>query len=333
MIFKSELYQEGNKIIATKLFDDIENFIEEQKKRMKIDRLGRYHPLQKVLNRTSGNYVEATAMKSFTNCPGAYLYNLLIPYQSGTSTSLGSNYHEIMEKFYNQKGEERTYESIMRISKESIKEYKNEAIADDVMFYVNAYMDMPDYLNGRPMDHKNLIVSNEVFIKPKINPLGVDLNVPSYNLLDRIDVRGDGDLYVIDYKTGIGDPGRWSMGPDGYLPQMITSSWACEAEYGQKPEKVFICVPGAYSPELKYAEMNVHSLVEQSRVVEKIYHYIEESREARRTKVFVERAMPYCASCALSQLCANRNSLETKDSFKTIPISVEVEDKSYEIYE
>lgn len=57
-----------------------------------------------------------------------------------------------------------------------------------------------DYLTGQP-DRKALECDTEKFFRVYLNPLGASFSKPAYCLLDRLDYREDGNLYIIDYKT------------------------------------------------------------------------------------------------------------------------------------
>lgn len=327
MEFKSKILQKDGIIDATQLYKDIEDFIEKEKILKGTDRLHRHHPLQHILNSTSGNYVSPTSMKSFNLCPAGYLYGKLVTEKTGTATSVGRTYHTIMERFYNEKAEDRTIEKIYSIMEKVIKEDNQQESYDDVKAYVDGYLDAKDYLNNKPMDHNKLVCFNEVFIKPTINPLGVNLDIPIYTLLDRIDIREDG-LYIVDYKTGFGDPNPYLLGENGYLPQMIFYKWAAEAEYGQEVKGAFLCLPGA-SEAYKYVPMNVNSLVEQSKVVEQVKNHIDFARSVRDSKQFPERYMRYCGSCQLKHNCEvyiKTKGLDETNIKECIDISIEVED-------
>lgn len=327
-IFKSQIIQKDDSIDATQLYSDAEKWIEEEKSRKGVDRLHRWHPLQHLLNSSSGTYVSPTAMKSFEGCPAGYIYSKLVKEKTGTATSVGSTVHTIFDRFYKLPGDERTTEAIYSLMDQVIKEDDQEESRNDVKFYVDGYMESLDYTTGRPMDHSKLMCSTETFIKPIINPLGVDLGVPVYVLIDRIDVRNDG-IYVIDYKTGAGDPNPYLLGENGYLPQMIFYTWAVEAEYGERPKKTMLCLPGA-SMEYKYVDMNVHSLVEQSKVVEKVKHHIEHARSCRDSLQFEESIMRYCGSCQMKYMCKTwlkYKNLDLSQAKDVIDIEIEIEDQ------
>ena len=331
--FKSEIYQKDGIIDAKKLFTDVEKAVEDEKKERNVERLGRGNPLQHLLNSTSAGYVSPTAMKGFEQCPANYLYSKLVPEKIGSATSVGSTVHTILQKFYDQKPEDRTKEKLYELMKKQIEEDGQEDSRKLINQYIDGYWDAPDYLTGRPMDHKNLVCTTETFIKPKTKPLGIDLTVPIYTLVDRIDIRDDG-IYIIDYKTGIGDPNPYLLGEHGYLPQMIFYKWAVEAEYGQEVKGVYLCLPGADSIKYKYVKMNVGSLVEQSKVIEIVYNHLEHARNIRETRQFPESTMRYCNSCQMKTFCAayiksdkNRSGLDESNIKETISVDITYDDQ------
>lgn len=338
-IFKSKIYQTEDGVIDAKLlFEDIEKFLNGEKERIAQEegisieevKIHRWHPLQSVLNKTSGRYLAPTAVKSFDQCPANYLYSKLVQELRGSATSVGTSFHTVMQRFYDLSGEERTEEKIYEITEKVIKEdEQDEKAAESIRLYVKGYLEANDYLTGRPMDHKNLICSNEVFLKPEIKPLGVDLGVPVYELIDRIDIRDDG-IYVIDYKTGFGDPTNdYLLGEHGYLPQFIYYAWGIEAEYGQPVKEALMALPGADSQEFKYIKMNVHSLVEQSKVVEKAKAHLDSIHEIRETKQFPSRLMRYCGSCQMKTMCATyikSKGLDESNIKTEIEIEMTIED-------
>lgn len=326
-VFKSMLHYDGENIYAEELYTDIENFIEKQKHELNVERLGRKHPLQHILNSTSGNYVSPTAMKGFMACPGNYLYQKLVPRDSGTATSLGTTFHSIMQYWYD--SEDRSRKNLQKIKEEFIEKDGQQEWAATIDKYVNCYLTADDYLGGR-MNHQKLKCSNELFLKPNIQPLGVNIGVPVYTLIDRLDIREDG-IYLIDYKTGFGDPSDYMLGHNGYLPQMIFYKWVVEAEYGEPVKEAMLCLPGAYTD--KYVKMNVASLVEQSKVIDDIFDFLDKAAETRKTKVFTTSRMRYCRSCKFKEFCSiyNKEIIKNED-FKIqedIPVEIDVLDRVY----
>ena len=335
MEFKSVIYQEKNVINAVQLYRDIEAAIKKEKDSKGMgenDRLERSHPLQHVLNSTSGGYVSPTVMKSFELCPGGYLAGKLFVEKTGSATSVGRTFHTIMQRFYDLPVEERDPSKMREVAKEVIKEDEQFEQEADVWYYIDGYLDAPNYETGRGAVRHDVQCANELFIKPEINPLGVSLGVPAYTLLDRLDVTESG-LVIIDYKTGKGDPNPYLLGEHGYLPQFIFYKWAAEAEYGEKVRKALMSVPGAYSRDQKWVEMNVNSLVEQSKVVEQVYDHLDHIRRVRESLHFETSFMRYCGSCPIRDKCytwlMKKGREAEAEQFKEaeIEITIEVEDK------
>lgn len=326
--FKTILYQENGFINACQLYADIDTFIKNQMEELKVDKLGRIHPLQHILNSTSGNYIAPSSMKSFELCPAGYLVNKLFIEKTGTATSIGRTFHTIMEQFY--EGKDRSKKQLDAITEKVIIEDQQIAGADEVRYYVNGYWDADDYYGGK-MDHESLQCANEVFIKPVINPLGISIGIPIYLKIDRIDVRDQG-INVIDYKTGKGDPDPYLCGEFGYLPQMIHYKWGTEAEYGEKTDKILLSVPGAYTRNLRWVEMEAHSLVQQSKAVDGMVRHIEHAKKARETKQFETTFMRYCGSCAIKEMCGawiKKKGLDESKIAKEIPIEMEIKNSTY----
>ena len=325
-IFESKLIQKEETIDATQLYEDINNFIENKIKNENVDlenvKLNRSHPLQHILNSTSGNYISPTSMKSFESCPAGYLYNKLIEDKAGTATSVGTSVHSIFCEFYN--SNDRSIENINKITEKIIKEDGQTLKEKDIKNYINGYLEAGDYLGGK-MNHEGLICSNEFFIKTDCKPLGVSLQVPIYTLIDRIDIRENG-IYIIDYKTGWGNPNPYLLGENGYLPQMIFYKWAVESEFDQKINNAYLCLPGADFNN-KYVEMNVNSLVEQSKVIEKCLYHTEHIRKTRENKIFEESLMRYCNSCNFKMRCnkyRKSKNMDVDDLFEIIPVKLEI---------
>lgn len=331
-IFKSNIYQDKNGVLdCSELYRDIENNVNRRKKELKLERLDRGDPLQHILNSTSGGYVSPTSMKSFEMCPAGYLYNKLVPEVRGSATSIGTTVHSIFEKFYSYDGDKNEKVLLDLMEKICNADFQN---IDSVKPYIDGYINSNDYLENNKSSisvANDFVAATEEFIKPIINPLGVNLNIPIYLLVDRIDVRKDG-IYVLDYKTGLGDPNPYLLGENGYLPQMIFYKWGVEAEYEQKVNKVFLCLPGADNKKYVYTEMNVNSLVEQSKVIEKIFKHLDHVRKDREEKKFESSIMRYCGSCQMKTFCSTyikEKGLEDNEYYQyreNIPVEIEIPD-------
>lgn len=294
---KTYIIQENDQIDAKQLFKDLKDVVEKDKKLgIEIDRK---HPAQKLLNKFSGQYISPTMVRGFYNCAANQIYNSLLPYDSTRVTSVGTTVHSILQEFYEADGPLRTIELLDSITDKYCQlNHEFDLQRNQVKFYINGFKETPHYLTGNPMDHKNLICFNELFIKEKCSPLGISIPLTIYNAIDRVDFNEDG-IYSIDYKTGkYFSPEVFSF--DGYLPQLISYAWGIEAAYGEKVKKAYILTPGFTK---KYHEMDIHNLKFQSMYIEKLLKYCDDAAEAAETRIYKESIMPYCSSCGMKELC------------------------------
>lgn len=268
-----KIYMKNGKLHCKEMFDKLIEIKEEYEKNG-IE-LERNHKIKKMINRFSGGYISPSMIKAHNNCPASTILNNLVPESKSIYLTVGTMFHSIFEDFYNLNGEERTWENMQRIKQEYIeKENLQENVKGYSMIenYINGYRGIKDYLNEEKfLDHKNLSCEHEVFIKGNFKPLGVELPKPMYCSIDRVDIRDSG-IYLFDYKTGTYfSPSCFTL--DGYLPQMISYKWASEFEYGEKIQSAYLITPGT---NIKYREMDVYSLVNQSIFIERILEYCKE---------------------------------------------------------
>ena len=305
IILDSELTIVENGVDANKLFEDLELITQETKQRLMWKRLPRYFTPQTILNRTSGGYIAPTSAKSFENSPASYLYSMTIPDDKTQATYVGTSFHDVMEKFYLLKPEYRTKEEFEKI-RDKIRERDSleGRQSDELDIYCEGFWTAGDYLpdadgNRREMNHAAIKAKLEYFITDSLSPLGINLSkdpenlpsVPTYTKIDRIDFRtvnGKEEVYVIDYKTGMGNAPSRNLGAEGYLPQMIFYKWAVEAALGVPVAGVYMMCPGAKTDDMKWIKMNVDSLEEQSKVIENVVFHLKHIAEIRESRIYPE---------------------------------------------
>lgn len=277
---KTSLFMKDGFLDARQLFEDLKKVVEEDKAAgVEIDR---HHPAQKLLNRFSAEYFSPTGVKGFRDCPASQVLESLMPFVPSEATAVGKTVHSVFEKFYNLDGPDRDVEMLYKFMNEMIEENDQENIRDKIQLYIDGFKNTPDYLDpNREMNHKELVCYNELFLKGQFSPLGVALPYSMYSLCDRVDFRGD-YAYIIDYKTGTYlRPQILTM--DGYLPQLIAYKWAVEETYGVEVKGGYLLVPGTKQ---KIAELNINSLENQSKYIEIIFKYKEESQKAAKTRMY-----------------------------------------------
>lgn len=280
----------GNAIDANKLFGDLEKVVQMDGGGKKLHR---HHPAQKLINRFSGGYMSPTMLKGFNDSAASQVFQSLQPFIPNAAVAIGQTVHSIFEEFYNLEPEERKTEKLFEFMERLIKEKDQEGQRKVIEKYVNGFIETPDYRDpSKPMDHKSLVCYNEVFMKGDVSPLGVPLPFPIYSLSDRIDFfEEDGETvaYIIDYKTGTWLNNKAAT-MDGYLPQAICYKWMVEQEYGVPVKGAYLLVPGTKQ---KIVELDVNSLTNQSKYIERIYKFKEEFQSAARTRIYEWRKPPY----------------------------------------
>lgn len=301
-VFQSEMEIRPNgpsfSLDCTRFFEDVKEEIQREEKCHPEGRINRKHPLQWILNSTSAGYLSSTVIKGFLSCPANYVYEKTVPYNPSSAASVGTSFHKIMEEFYSLEPEERDESHLDLLRDEVIKENGEEAERPLIQEDLDGYFAAKDYLTGAPMDHKSLICDTEKFFRVYLNPLGASFAKPAYCLLDRLDYREDGNLYIIDYKTSAtaGNPTETSLGINGYLPQLIFYKWAVEQKLGREVEAVMICAPTA-DEEHKYSKVDVNSLESQRQVIEQVREFEREAEKAHETNLFHGCDRPYCQTC------------------------------------
>ena len=308
---------------CTRFFEDVREEIQREGKGHPGCRINRRHPLQWILNSTSAGYLSPTVIKGFLSCPANYVYEKTVPYNPSSAASVGTSFHKIMEEFYSLEPEERDGRHLELLRDEVIREKDEEAERLQIQKDLDGYFEARDYLTGKPMDHKALECDTEKFFKAYLSPLGKKFSKPAYCLLDRLDYREDGNLYIIDYKTSLspGNPTESSLGINGYLPQLVFYKWITEQELGREVKAAMICSPLADEGH-KYVKANVDSLDVQRHVVMQVEEFEEEGGRAHETGIFHGCERPYCQTC-------KKIREKIKDGTPVLPVEIKFDEEEY----
>lgn len=279
-ILDTHVIIKNNVMYADKLFEDLQRIVDQDKAAgIEIDR---YHPTKKLINRFSANFFQAVNIKGFFDCPASQVLQSLLPFVPNEATAIGSTVHAVFERFYKLDGKDRDVNLMYEFAKEKVASLGQESALGMVNKYIDGYISTPDYLDqSKPMDHKGLLCYNELFVKGQFSPLGVELPYQLYSLADRVDFRGD-HAYILDYKTGT-YLNQKILTIDGYLPQLIEYKWAIEETYGVEVKGGYLLIPGTKE---KIAELNISSLENQSRYIDMIFKYKEESQRAAKSRIY-----------------------------------------------
>ena len=197
--------------------------------------------LQSLLNRYSGDYFSPSFMKKYKSNPAMSLMENFFETPENASNMIGTDFHTILEAYYNLPGEERIRSKLYDL-KSLIPESRREN--EKLNKYLDGYLDIKDYLHPRKeLDEKNLKCLTEHKGRAVIHVKSINYTLPcnvSY-IVDRIDYRDD-EIIILDYKTG--SPTVKDTGFEGYLGSMLLYKWAMEHELNNTIDKGYLVCPG-----------------------------------------------------------------------------------------
>lgn len=272
-----------------------------------IDKDGYGGNIQSILNRFSGDYFSASFIKSYMTNPATCFYSMLIPDDSNTATDIGSTVHKILELYYSQDKELRTYELLDQIASKVIREDQDK---DKIMSYINNYKLTKHYLgiSDKELDCKcEFSGKSQIYIKE----FGINLPTCAY-VIDRIDITPNG-LYVIDYKTGAVTSKNTTF--EGNLGQMILYKWVMEQHFNQEIKDVLICAPGLK----KYLKCDC-GLENQKIMVDEIHKFFKKFRDDNSRRIYEYTDDGYFTSRALMEFREIMNDPTIR--FAKIPVKV-----------
>jgi putative RecB family exonuclease len=177
-------------------------------------------------------------LQDFQSCPRKYQHTSIdrIPQPASYASAKGRFVHYVFEHLYQLPGPERTIERAREFVAPALEivlteDVRNDIGLDDAMLekllketedIITTYFQMED---PQSIHHEGVELR-----------LGVDIDgTPLFGILDRLDRDEDGELVIVDYKTG-GLPNR----------NYDTSTFAnaelyaalCEAKLGEQPKKI-----------------------------------------------------------------------------------------------
>lgn len=313
-IMSTELYIKDGYLYAKQLFDDLKEVVDYDKEQgCKTDRK---HPAQKLLNRFSAQYFSPSNVKAFRDCPASQIIQTLMPFEPNDATEIGKTVHSVFEKFYNLEGSDRELPLLDKFLDEELEGKEQTHLKGKIQPYIDGFKNTPDYLDrNKEMDHKNLTCFNELFIKGKFSPLNVELPYKMYSLADRVDFRGQ-YAYIIDYKTGQ-YLNKKILTMEGYLPQIIAYKWAVEETYGVEVAGGYLLVPGTKQ---LIADLDINSLENQSRYIDIIFQYKEDSQKMAETRIYPVNNM----NKYLKQKLKKYATIENTEEYQTLKIDYDV---------
>lgn len=263
---------------------------------------------KKIKNRFSGNYVSPTFTKGWQDCPTRQLVqNVAVNNKPKSSAAiLGTIVHMMyqhMQDDWYPKTEQEIFEKWDKEAKvhhkvdyDALNDEDKSEVLKTALWYVNQYLEMPDYLPGSKLllkdvwKQEGVQVHSEFFMRVDNFEL-FNQRLPTLtNLLDRLDFRDD-DIYVIDYKTGLENNGDHKL-------QFMIYSWGVQKLYGIKPH-CFIVSPGTKE---KFVPIT-WTKREESVALEGIFKVNTEVKASVITGNFPRRENKWCSMCNIAEAC------------------------------
>ena len=225
--------------------------------------------LQKLLDRYSGNYFSPSFMAGYQSNPALSLMQNFFTEQSNDATAIGTTFHSVLEDYYALPAEERFRDKLWELETKHIRAGQNKELLDS---YISGYYDIKDYLHPKTaLDDTKLICKTEHRGTANIYVKSIDYSLPcsiSY-VADRVDFRDDGEVVILDYKTG--HPKDSAVSFDGYLGSMILYKWAMEQELNTTITKGYLVCPGN-KPAKKYLPLD-YSIENEKKMMEQIERF------------------------------------------------------------
>jgi ATP-dependent exoDNAse (exonuclease V) beta subunit len=185
------------------------------------------------------DHYSPTTLNDYLKCPRLYWYNHhpgLIKEPSSVAMERGGFLHEVLEDFHAQESEWRIREPAQQ------REWLEAALQRHLDGYLSRMEGVLD--RKREEQQVRTVLGNYIrFVTgmQKIRRLGTLATEKRFKLeldgaeivgkIDRVNDVGDGQVEVVDYKTGAGKPMRWAyemyFGPELYDVQLVLYYYAC----------------------------------------------------------------------------------------------------------
>jgi putative RecB family exonuclease len=177
-------------------------------------------------------------VSSFTTCPMQFRFSSIerLPEPPGVATTKGSVVHRALELLFVRQAAQRTPEALRLDLATALDEYSTDpeyvglrldeaaalAFAADCNELIDKYFAMEDPTKVRE-------IGLELWMEAPVGDLTLR------GIIDRLELDGDGELVVTDYKTGRAPSGNYEQKS---LAGVHFYSFLCEAVFGKRPAKI-----------------------------------------------------------------------------------------------
>ena len=177
-------------------------------------------------------------VESFLSCPLAFRFASIekLPDAPTVATTKGSLVHRALELFFLERALDRTAEALARCVEVAIDEYRQH---DDFL-----RLGLDDDAAAGFFDDARQIAANYLRMEdPKsVRDIGLELRLEApvgdltlRGIIDRLDLDDDGELVVVDYKTGRAPRAGWERKS---MAGIHFYAFLCESVFGRRPAEI-----------------------------------------------------------------------------------------------
>lgn len=177
-------------------------------------------------------------VESFVSCPLAFRFSSIekLPDPPTVATTRGSLVHRALELFFLVPAPERTPEALDRSVDAAIAEYRHH---DDFVL-----LELDDATATAFFDEARRIASNYLRMEDPttVRDIGLELRLEApvgdlslRGIIDRLDLDHDGELVVVDYKTGRAPRPGWERTS---MAGIHFYAFLCESVFGRRPAQI-----------------------------------------------------------------------------------------------
>jgi putative RecB family exonuclease len=237
-------------------------------------------------------------VESFLTCPMQFRFASIekLPEPPQIHMTRGSLVHRALELLFTHPPIERTAEVALAALDEAIAEYRTDqefidlALTDEqaAVFFAEAVALVHKYL---AMEDPKTV--HDIGLELRLEATVGDLTLRG--IIDRLELDANGDLVVIDYKTGRAPSAHYEQ---GRMTGVHFYSFLCEAVFGKRPSKIrLMYLSTGETIEATPSAQSVRFVTTRTTAV------LKAVEKACTTGVFQPRPSNLCGNCAFKQWC------------------------------
>ncbi|MEO6124115.1 MAG: PD-(D/E)XK nuclease family protein [Ilumatobacteraceae bacterium] len=237
-------------------------------------------------------------VESFLSCPMAFRFASIekLPEPPSVHTTRGSLVHRALELLFTRPAAARTIESALVALDEAITEYASDPDFTDL--HLTDAEAAVFFDECRQLVHGYFEMENP----QSVREIGLELRLEApvgelllRGIIDRLELDGDGELVVTDYKTGRAPSANWEQKS---LSGVHFYSFLCEALFGRRPSKIrLMYLKTGETIEATPSAQSVRFVTTRTQAV------LKAVEKACTTGSFQPRPSALCNGCAFKQWC------------------------------